>query len=153
MKEWEENFIARVRGTETSRADEAGEVDQVRGLGGLGIMEIKNKVHVLGYPADAEYLNFLHGWALKASPMPAQPISPRYDGGLTGEEGQNLNREKEPPFWGDESCWMRKRCPEIKKKARELGPTRRGGVKTLADLGLYFTKEKENCNGILNPGY
>jgi hypothetical protein len=79
------------------------------------------KFHLLGWPADALYINSLHSWAMRASPRDADALSGR-----------------EPPFWGEEEKWMREQTPLIKKAARELGARERGEIKTLEELGFNF---------------
>jgi hypothetical protein len=108
MKAWEGELLERKRND---------------GMGGEG------KFHLLGYPEDAEYINFLHGWALSASPG-------RGCGADTGEDGQSSG--KVPPYWGEEEHWVRERTPLIKRAARELGAQRRGDIRTLKELGFDF---------------
>ena len=80
--------------------------------------EGRKNFHLFGYPADAEYINYLCGWAASA------------------EGGNGIG--KEPPRWGEEECWVRERVPLIKRMARELGPERRGEVRSLKELGFDF---------------
>jgi hypothetical protein len=101
----------------------------------------EGKFHLLGYPEDAEYIDFLHGWALKASP------GCKY-GADTDEDSQSSG--KAPPYWGEEEHWMRERTPLIKKAARELGAQRKGEIRTLKDLGFDFEawkREQEEIKG------
>jgi hypothetical protein len=87
--------------------------------------------HVLGYPADAEYINRLYEWAGRAVRRE----------GLEGEGLENEGRGKMPPLWGEETCWVRERTPSIKLAARALGDER-GKVRTLAELGFDYEAEK-----------
>lgn len=80
------------------------------------------KVHILGFPADAEYINNLHSWSLSATPR----------AGLV-----NAGKGKIPPHWGEEMKWLRERTPRIKERSRALG-SRRGEVRSLTDLGAEF---------------
>jgi hypothetical protein len=116
MKAWEDERLGR------KRRD---------GVGSDG----ERKFHLLGYPEDAEYINFLHDWALQASPLRAHDSSS--SGSNPGTEYKHVV-EKMPPFWGEEEHWMRERTPLIKKAARELGARRRAEVKTLEELGFDF---------------
>ncbi|KAK8150870.1 hypothetical protein G3M48_005965 [Beauveria asiatica] len=84
--------------------------------------------HTLGYPQDAEYINRLH--ALSKGARPAR-----------GLEGDGAG--KEPPFWDEETSWVRSQIFAIKLASRELGE-RRKECKTLADLGFDFHAAKEN---------
>lgn len=79
--------------------------------------------HILGYPADAEYINSLHDWALSATPR----------SGL-----DNDGRGKLPPYWDEETCWVREMTPRIKAVARALGPEDRKSVRTLGELGFVW---------------
>ncbi|OAA41169.1 Flavin monooxygenase-like protein [Beauveria brongniartii RCEF 3172] len=84
--------------------------------------------HTLGYPQDAEYINRLHALSKEARPA-------------CGLERDGAG--KEPPFWDDETSWVRSQIFPIKLASRELGE-RRKECKTLADLGFDFHAAKEN---------
>jgi hypothetical protein len=123
---------------EEMRAWEAARKEAVgmgKGEGGQG-GEAGKKVHVLGYPVDAEYINFLHDWAMSAS-----PVAPGKGLKAPGQSQQDGGNGKEPPFWGEKECWVREKTPLIKQAARELGPKRRGEVRTLEELGFVFEGE------------
>lgn len=92
------------------------------------------KFHQLGYPADARYINFLHDWALGASPC-RTPDSPSR-GAASGDRG------KMPPYWGEEEQWLRERTPLIKRAARELSVQKRAELRTLKELGFDFESWK-----------
>lgn len=112
-------------------------LDATRGTGIEEERERTKEVHVLGYPADAEYINFLHDWAMSAPPSNHPGVSSEDDTQTGG---------KQPPYWGQEACWVRERTPLIKQAARELGPKRRGEVKTLRELGFdYEGWKNKNC--------
>jgi hypothetical protein len=120
MKAWEEELLER------KRRDGKGR---------------EGKFHLLGYPEDAEYINFLHDWALRASP------GRKYHAN-TDEDSQSNG--KVPPYWGEEEHWMRERTPLIKKAARELGAQRRREIRTLKELGFDFEawkREREEMKG------
>ena len=87
--------------------------------------------HILGFPSDAEYLNFLHDWAMSVVP------SPRLE---------NEGKGKEPPYWDEEKCWERERIPLIKEASRKLGDERHK-LRNLKDLGFDFHKWKEENSG------
>lgn len=74
--------------------------------------------HVFGYPTDADYINFLHDWVKKAS------------NGFA----------KEPPFWDEKLCWVRKIYVDIKNKFAEDGMK----AKALEELGFKFEKSETN---------
>ncbi|KAM3516244.1 hypothetical protein MY11210_000003 [Beauveria gryllotalpidicola] len=82
--------------------------------------------HTLGYPQDVEYINRLH--ALSEGARPACGLE---------REGAG----KEPPFWDEETSWVRSQIFAIKLASRELGE-RRKECKTLADLGFDFHAAK-----------
>jgi hypothetical protein len=105
------------------------------------------RVHLLGYPDDAGYINFLHDWAMSASPsLHSVSAQGRLPTATTGGGG----RGKEPPYWGEEECWVRERTPLIKKATRELEPRRRAEVKTLRELGFDF--ERWKCENSVDDG-
>ncbi|EJP69443.1 thiol-specific monooxygenase [Beauveria bassiana ARSEF 2860] len=88
--------------------------------------------HTLAYPQDADYINRLHALSKGARP-------PR-----------GLEREgagKEPPFWDEETSWVRSQIFAIKLASRELGE-RRKECKTLADLGFDFHAAKQSGTSI-----
>lgn len=70
--------------------------------------------HVLGYPKDAAYINYLHDWVKDAS------------NGFA----------KEPPFWDERMCWLRDIYVDIKKKFADTGMK----AKSLEELGFDFDK-------------
>jgi Flavin-binding monooxygenase-like len=92
-----------------------------------------NNIHVLGYPADAEYINYLASWAALAVEKP----------GL-----ENKGKGKLPWFWDEETCWLREMTSRIKEAARSLGPVRRRAVMTWKELGFKYpgTKKGDEMN-------
>ncbi|OKL60935.1 hypothetical protein UA08_03714 [Talaromyces atroroseus] len=101
MKEWETNWIAK------------------HGPG--------KSFNVLGYPLDAEYLNSLHDWSLRA----------------TKRDGlSNNGRGKNPPYWNEKDQWLRKLTPMIKAASQALGSKRRE-ITVLEELGFVYD-ENEN---------
>ncbi|EED17348.1 flavin dependent monooxygenase, putative [Talaromyces stipitatus ATCC 10500] len=80
---------------------------------------------VLGFPADAEYLNHLHHWSLQA----------RRKDGL-----ENDGQGKIPPVWGDEEQWLRELTPTIKAASQALG-NKRKEIRTLEELGFSYAKD------------
>ncbi|CAG8961392.1 hypothetical protein HYFRA_00013340 [Hymenoscyphus fraxineus] len=72
--------------------------------------------HVMGYPADVEYLNGLCEWVRSAG----------------GNEG------KEPPFWGDREVFIRKVYVKMKERFEEAG----GTARTMEELGYVFEPEE-----------
>ncbi|KAI9047313.1 hypothetical protein LZ554_008760 [Drepanopeziza brunnea f. sp. 'monogermtubi'] len=70
--------------------------------------------HVLGYPKDAAYINYLHDWV----------------------QGANNGFAKVPPFWDERLCWLREICVDIKRKFVDDGRK----AKNLEDLGFRFDK-------------
>lgn len=87
--------------------------------------------HVLAFPKDAEYLNFLYDWAANARKRPE-----------LGNEGKG----KLGVRWGEKERWMRERFPEIKKTFQGKGEERHS-IRTLEQIGFDFDawkKEHEN---------
>ncbi|KAJ9298679.1 hypothetical protein DTO271G3_3646 [Paecilomyces variotii] len=87
--------------------------------------------HVLPFPKDAEYLNFLYDWARKAR---------------TESELGNEGKGKLGTRWGEKEMWMRERFPEIKKAFQSKGEERHS-IRTLEEIGFDFDawkKEHEN---------
>ncbi|KAL9094388.1 MAG: hypothetical protein Q9165_003238 [Trypethelium subeluteriae] len=78
--------------------------------------------HVLQYPNDARYINWLYGWAQSAH---------RREG--LEREGQG----KETPSWYPRQFWMRERFPTIRKAFRAVGGDRIH-IKTVEQLGFDF---------------
>jgi cation diffusion facilitator CzcD-associated flavoprotein CzcO len=68
--------------------------------------------HVLGYPYDADYMNYLHDWVKTA--------------GFT----------KEPAYWGEKQKWVREVFAQIRKKFVETG----GQANSMEELGFNFEK-------------
>jgi hypothetical protein len=130
MAAWEEDLLAE------KRAD---------GGGGEG------KFHLLGYPADAAYINLLHDWALQASPTRASP-STAPGPNTTPATSAPTQGEKLPPHWGEEKHWMRENTPLIKKAARELGAKRRGAIRTLKELGFDFEAWRQENEALRGRG-
>lgn len=83
---------------------------------------------VLGFPADADYLNYLHRWSLQATRK----------GGL-----DNDGQGKIPPVWGDEEQWVRKLTPIIKAASQALG-SKRKDIQTLEELGFSYDKDTKS---------
>jgi hypothetical protein len=73
--------------------------------------------HVLGYPYDADYLNYLYDWVKTAGD------------GFT----------KEPAYWGKKQKWVRDVFAQIRKKFVETG----GQANTMEELGFDFEKRHE----------
>ena len=85
------------------------------------------KFHLLPYPMDADYLNFLYDWAAKATPRP----------GLS-----NNGQGKLGTRWGERERWMRALFPEIRRTFVQRG-NERCEIKTLKELGFVFEEWKE----------
>jgi len=84
--------------------------------------------NVLGYPADADYLNHLYDWSLQASRR----------SGLSSD-GQG----KIPPVWNEKDLWVRKLAPMIKAASQALG-SKRKDIKTLEELGFSYDNDKKS---------
>ncbi|QGA16137.1 hypothetical protein EYB26_003804 [Talaromyces marneffei] len=98
------------------------EIDWIARYGG------DKSFNVLGFPADAEYLNHLHHWSLQAA---------RKSGFDNGGQG------KIPPVWGDEEQWVRELTPAIKAASQALG-SKRKEIQTLGELGFSFEKDTKS---------
>ncbi|KAI2710705.1 hypothetical protein CBS147354_8545 [Penicillium roqueforti] len=82
--------------------------------------------HLLPFPMDADYLNFLYDWAEKANPRP----------GLS-----NNGQGKLGTRWGERERWMRAHFPEIRRAFVQRGDAR-SEIKDLAELGFDFEEWK-----------
>ncbi|KAL1956835.1 hypothetical protein VTO42DRAFT_6785 [Malbranchea cinnamomea] len=86
--------------------------------------------HVMVFPADADYINYMHDWAASAEPRP----------GLA-----NKGHGKEAPCWGEKEKWTRQRFKEI-KQAFAMQGEHRHHIQHMEELGFDFEawKEKES---------
>ncbi|KAJ5803878.1 uncharacterized protein N7518_000181 [Penicillium psychrosexuale] len=82
--------------------------------------------HLLPFPMDADYLNFLYDWAKKANPRP----------GLSSNGQGKLGTR-----WGERERWMRAHFPEIRRAFVQRGDAR-SEIKDLAELGFDFEEWK-----------
>ncbi|KAF4314188.1 Flavin-containing monooxygenase FMO [Botryosphaeria dothidea] len=82
-----------------------------------------NDFHTLWFPQDADYINTLHDWALKAE-----------------NEGSGVG--KTPPRWSEWHYWCRERFPDIRKAFTERGEERKG-VRELQEIGFDFEEWKK----------
>jgi cation diffusion facilitator CzcD-associated flavoprotein CzcO len=82
--------------------------------------------HILHFPADADYLNFLHDWAKKANLRP----------GLSNDGQGKLG-----PRWGERERWMRALFPDIRRAFVKRG-AERGEIRSLAEIGFDFEEWK-----------
>ncbi|RAL09161.1 putative flavin dependent monooxygenase [Aspergillus homomorphus CBS 101889] len=83
--------------------------------------------HLLPFPQDADYMNFLHDWAAKAKPR----------------QGLDHNGHGKPcNYWGERERWIRGSIPDIKRTFAQKGAERRL-VKALEQIGFEFDKWKE----------
>jgi cation diffusion facilitator CzcD-associated flavoprotein CzcO len=82
--------------------------------------------HLLPFPMDADYLNFMYTWA--ASAKSRQGLS-------------NDGHGKRGTFWGERERWMRALFPEIRRAFVQRGEER-GTIKTLEELGFIFDEHK-----------
>lgn len=83
--------------------------------------------HVLAYPLDADYLNFLHEWAASAERR-----------SRLSNDGQG----KQGPFWGNKEKWLRSRFTQIKQAFVQRGEDRRY-YRLPEDLGFDFEAWKK----------
>lgn len=101
---------------------EAWEIDWIASYGA------DKSFNVLGFPADADYLNHLHHWSLRA----------------TRKSGlDNDGQGKIPPVWGDKEQWVRKLTPTIKAASQALR-NRRKDIQTLEELGFSYKKDTKS---------
>lgn len=90
--------------------------------------------HILPFPQDADYLNFLYDWASSAEPRP----------GL-----ENSGKGKLGTYWGSRERWMRSLFPEIRRKFVQKGD-QRGQIQSLVELGFVFEEwQREQERGKL----
>ncbi|KAJ5146424.1 uncharacterized protein N7515_000988 [Penicillium bovifimosum] len=78
--------------------------------------------HLLPFPMDADYLNFLHDWAKSSDPRP---------GLLNNGQGKLGTR------WGERERWMRSIFPDIRRAFVQRGDER-SRIKNVAELGFVF---------------
>ena len=79
--------------------------------------------HVLKFPEDCDLVNFLHDWAMSATPT---------------------NTGKIPPRWDEKTRWLRERFPMMRKAFSGAGEARHQ-IKTPEELGFdYEAWRKEN---------
>ncbi|RAH62657.1 flavin dependent monooxygenase [Aspergillus piperis CBS 112811] len=83
--------------------------------------------HLLPFPQDADYHNFLHDWAATAPPRQ----------GL-----DNNGAGKLCSYCGERQRWIRQRMSEIKRVFAEKGEER-SSIKSLEQLGFDYDKWKE----------
>lgn len=85
-----------------------------------------NAFHIMPFPMDADYLNFLYNWANEAERRP------HLNNGGQGKIGT---------YWGEEQRWMRAHFPEIRRAFVQKG-AQRSEVKTLEEVGFDFDQWK-----------
>lgn len=78
--------------------------------------------HVMAFPMDADYINYMHDWAARAEPCP----------GL-----ENDGHGKEGPYWGEKERWTRQRFTQIKQAFAGQGEARHH-IQRMEDLGFDF---------------
>lgn len=83
--------------------------------------------HVMAFPADADYINYMHDWAARAVPHP----------GL-----ENEGHGKEAPYWGEKERWTRQRFTQIKQTFAMKGEARHH-VQHMEELGFDFDAWKQ----------
>lgn len=89
--------------------------------------------HILSFPLDADYLNFLYDWAASAESR-------------TGLADHGMG--KLGTYWGERERWMRAHFPDIRGAFVRQG-SKRGGITTLAELGFNFEEWREQQKGKL----
>jgi hypothetical protein len=99
MKEWEDDLISK------------------KGDG--------KQYHIFGFPRDAEYINFLHDWAMSATKI---------------TELENSTDGKVPPYWGEREKWLREEIPVVKSRYSALGAERKK-VLRVEDLGFNYEED------------
>ncbi|OXV10903.1 hypothetical protein Egran_01336 [Elaphomyces granulatus] len=107
MRVWEESFIAK---------------------NGSG-----RSFHLLRFPLDVDYHNFLYDWA--ASAMPKL--------GLASEGNGKMGSR-----WGEKERWMRYHFPEIKKKFLNK-EEKRHSIRSLEELGFDFDEARAGWDALM----
>ncbi|KAK1074927.1 monooxygenase [Friedmanniomyces endolithicus] len=97
--------------------------------------------HVLKFPADADYIDELHDWAVSADGLGQDVARPDEAG-----SGAVVRRGKTPPYWGEKEYWMRERFPVIKKAFQDMGEERHR-KRTLQDVGFDYEEWKGRERG------
>jgi cation diffusion facilitator CzcD-associated flavoprotein CzcO len=90
--------------------------------------------HVIGFPGDADYINFMHDWAARAEPLRCL---------------SNNGQGKEGPYWGEEKRWMRERFSRFKEAFASKGEDRHQ-CRRVEELGFDFAawKRDQLANGL-----
>ncbi|GAQ08930.1 thiol-specific monooxygenase [Aspergillus lentulus] len=83
------------------------------------------KFHLMHFPLDADYMNFLHDWADMAETR---------QGLANNGHGKHCN------YWGMKQRWMRQKFPEIRRAFVEKGEERRN-IKSVAELGFDYDED------------
>jgi cation diffusion facilitator CzcD-associated flavoprotein CzcO len=96
-------------------------------------VEVKTKgdgkaFHLMPFPMDADYLNFLYNWAAKAEQRPA-----------LDHDGQG----KIGTYWGERERWMRAHFPDIRRAFVQKG-AQRSEIRTLVEVGFDFDQWKHD---------
>lgn len=90
--------------------------------------------HLLSFPKDGEYINFLSKWASSAEPR---------------EGLESRGQGKVPPTWGEWEFWCRENFPAVRQAFGNLGEGRKN-VKSIKEVGFdfdeYLRKKKEIKN-------
>ncbi|KAK0948802.1 monooxygenase, partial [Friedmanniomyces endolithicus] len=97
--------------------------------------------HVLKFPADADYIDELHDWAVSADGE-GEVVTPSDE----PSRGVVVRRGKTPPYWGEKEYWMRERFPAIKKAFQDMGEERHR-KRTLQDVGFDYEEWKGRKRG------
>nr|OQO26084.1 hypothetical protein B0A51_05814 [Rachicladosporium sp. CCFEE 5018] len=100
--------------------------------------------HVLKFPRDADYINMMHDWAMRAQDITApsfggaskEVIAPRQGNDAQAMEYRAAGA-KRPPYWTEREYWMRERFSAIKEAFQDFGGARHS-KSTLADVGFVF---------------
>ncbi|CAL5871297.1 uncharacterized protein PFLUO_LOCUS5547 [Penicillium psychrofluorescens] len=82
--------------------------------------------HLLPFPQDADYLNFLYDWATRAAPR---------------HELENNGNGKLGIYWTERERWMRARFPDIRRAFVQKGE-QRSKIKSIEELGFDFGEWK-----------
>ncbi|PLB51906.1 FAD/NAD(P)-binding domain-containing protein [Aspergillus steynii IBT 23096] len=84
--------------------------------------------HLLPFPLDANYMNFLYEWASQASPRP----------GLLNDGNGKVGN-----YWGEQEKWLRQLFPEIRREFIAKGEARKR-ITSLEKLGYDFEQWKRS---------
>lgn len=87
--------------------------------------------HLLPFPKDGQYLNYMSQWAMTAEGRTGA------GDGWTGEPLENDGQGKLPPVWGNWEFWCRENFPKIRQAFGQRGEARHQ-ITSVEEVGFKF---------------